>query len=123
MAVRGVTKMLVKRYGSRCMIALQEIQRWPHGDACPPLAAGFRLIHSAGAPCGFLIPPGVQNILKSDAVHFVGSSCAMVVNDYGVVASYLPDTSKSMEICWEEIANAIECFANMGEDKHTIWGI
>ena len=120
MAVRGVTKMLVKRYGSRCMIALQEIQSRPHGDACPPLAAGFRLIHSAGAPCGFLIPPGVQKVLKSDAVHFVGSSCAMVVNGYGVVTSYLPDISKSMDIFWKEIANASECFAKMGEDKQNV---
>lgn len=54
MCVKTLVRLLTRRFGSRCIIALQEIQRWPSTASCGALAHGYRLIHDDGSACAGL---------------------------------------------------------------------
>ena len=70
MCVKTLARLLTRRFGSRCIIALQEIQRWPSTASCGALAHGYRLIHDDGSACGFLLPLSAQKQLKTNIIHF-----------------------------------------------------
>ena len=124
MCVKTLARLLTRRFGSRCIIALQEIQRWPSTASCGALAHGYRLIHDDGSACGFLLPLSAQKQLKTNMTHFSSSSCGVVIGDFGLVSSYLADIAKPHELFMDSIKDAGNIsFIRLGKRKVLVWAL
>ena len=119
--MKTILRALVTRYGDDTVFALQEIQKWPR--SCHGLYKQYSLVHAAGAGAGLLLSLGARRVLKSHLTCFKNNSCGVVLGDFGICASYLPDGSKLCQTYLTAVKDARHVFKTLGDVQARAWAL